>query len=273
MKWRVLLELTEANGNVETRELVTGHRPMNAMSPAAIGLTLVEGKSVLAAMQTELVQAQADGYCEHRRTCSHCGSRRAVKDWRSRQLMTLFGAVQVEAPRFNPCRCGVASRRIVSPLVEMMPDRCTPEYERVLTRMGSMAAYGRAAALMAEFLPLDKAPAIETTRRRTIRVGARLEQQVLMAKPLAFPSIRSVDRSVGRRRPCKVDQKLSDAIVRGHVGLREQRPRGAAAVQQRPGRGGSSASAAQRRPARARRNARDPGDGVERRSRRPTLSG
>jgi hypothetical protein len=59
MKWRVLLELTEANGNVETRELVTGHRPMNAMSPAAIGLTLVEGKSVLAAMQTQLVQAQA----------------------------------------------------------------------------------------------------------------------------------------------------------------------------------------------------------------------
>jgi hypothetical protein len=193
MKWRVLLELTEANGNVETRELVTGHRPMNAMSPAAIGLTLVEGKSVLAAMQTELVQAQADGYCEHRRTCSHCGSRRAVKDWRSRQLMTLFGAVQVEAPRFNPCRCGVASRRIVSPLVEMMPDRCTPEYERVLTRMGSMAAYGRAAALMAEFLPLDKAPAIETTRRRTIRVGARLEQQVLMAKPLASPpSVQSI---------------------------------------------------------------------------------
>jgi hypothetical protein len=46
MKWRVLLELTEANGNVQTRELVTGHRPTNAMSPAAIGLTLAEGKSV-----------------------------------------------------------------------------------------------------------------------------------------------------------------------------------------------------------------------------------
>ena len=140
MKWRVLLELTEANGNVETRELVTGHRPTNAMSPAAIGLTLVEGKSILAAMQTQLIQALADGYCQHRRTCSHCGSRRAVKDWRTRQLTTLFGAVQVEAPRFNPCRCGVASRRIVSPLVEMMPDRCTPEYERVLARMGSLAA-------------------------------------------------------------------------------------------------------------------------------------
>ena len=155
------------NGNVETRELVTGHRPMNAMSPAAIGLTLAEGKSVLAAMQTELVQAQADGYCQHRRICSHCGSLRAVKDWRTRQLMTLFGAVQVEATRFNPCRCGVASRRIVSPLVEMMPDRCTPEYERILTKMGSMAAYGRAAALMTNpvgFEPLSTRRLLDVSR-------------------------------------------------------------------------------------------------------------
>jgi hypothetical protein len=160
---------------------------------AAIGLTLAEGKSVLAAMRTELVQAQADEYCQNRRTCPHCGARHAVKDWRTRQLTTLFGAMQVEAPRFNSCRCGVASRRIVSPLVEMMPDRCTPEYERILARMGSLAAYGRAAGLMAEFLPLDRAPAIETVRRRTLRVGARLEQQVLMAKPLASPpSVQSI---------------------------------------------------------------------------------
>jgi hypothetical protein len=40
---------------------------------------------------------------------------------------------------------------------------------------------------MAEFLPLDKAPAVETTRRRTLQVGARLEQQSLAAKPLVTP--------------------------------------------------------------------------------------
>jgi len=193
MKWRVLLELTEANGHVQTHEMVTGDRPTNATSPETIGLTLAESKSVLAAMQTQLVQAQVDGYCRHRRKCAHCGSRRAIKDWRTRQLTTLFGVVEVEAPRFNPCRCGVASRRIVSPLAEIMPDRCTQEYERILVKMGSLAAYGRAAALMAEFLPLDKAPAVETTRRRTLRVGARLEQQTLTAEPLASPpSVQSI---------------------------------------------------------------------------------
>ena len=154
MKWRILLELTETTGSVQTREMVTGDRATNVMPPESIGLSVAESKSILAAMQTQLVQAQTDGYCDHRRKCSHCGSRRAIKDWRTHQLTTLFGVVQVEAPRFNACRCGVASRRIVSPMAEIMPDRCTPEYERILAKMGSLAAYGRAAALMAEFLSL-----------------------------------------------------------------------------------------------------------------------
>jgi len=86
-----LLELTEANRSVQTHEMVTGGRPINAMSPETIGLTLAEGKSVLAGMQTQLVQAQADVYCQHRRECQHCGSHRDIKDWRTRRLTTLFG--------------------------------------------------------------------------------------------------------------------------------------------------------------------------------------
>ena len=38
---------------------------------------------------------------------------------------------------------------------------------------------------MAEFLPLGDVPAVETTRRRTMRVGARLEQQAVASHPLA----------------------------------------------------------------------------------------
>ena len=166
--------------NRERSNSRNGHRrPADKCDfPESIGLSLAESKSILAAMQTQLVQAQTDGYCDHRRKCSHCGSRRAIKDWRTRQLTTLFGVVQVATPRFNACRCGVASRRIDSPMAEIMPDRCTPEYERILAKMGSLAAYGRAAALMAEFLPLGHTPAIETARRRTLQVGARLEQQI-----------------------------------------------------------------------------------------------
>lgn len=198
MKWRVLLELTEANGSMETRKLATGYRRANAMSPAVIGPSLAESKSVLAAIQAELVQAQVDRYCRHRRRCAHCDSRRSVKGSRDRRLTTFFGAMRVGAPRFNPCRCGVASRRVVSPLAEMMPDRCTSEYERVLAKMGSLTAYGRAAALMAEFPPLDKSPAVETTRRRTLQVDVGLEPQVLASKPsISLPCVQSIAVSLG----------------------------------------------------------------------------
>jgi len=79
---------------------------------------------------------------------------------------------------------GLPSRRIVSPLAEIMPDRCTPEYERILAKMGSLAAYGRAPAWWRKSC---HTPAIETAHRRTLRVGARLEQQIVAAKPLAPP--------------------------------------------------------------------------------------
>jgi hypothetical protein len=38
---------------------------------------------------------------------------------------------------------------------------------------------------VAEFLPLGDVPAVETTRRRTMRVGARLEQQAASSQPVA----------------------------------------------------------------------------------------
>ena len=57
-------------------------------------MSLAESKSILDAMQAQLVQARTAGYCDHRQKCLHCGSRRAIKDRRSRQLTTLFGVVQ-----------------------------------------------------------------------------------------------------------------------------------------------------------------------------------
>jgi hypothetical protein len=94
-------------------------------------------------------------------------------------LVSLFGTVEVRAPRFTPCRCAVTCRRTLNPVAEIMPDRCTPEYERTVAKMGSLLPYRRARALLAEFLPLGKPQAVETTRQRTLRVGTRLEQEAV----------------------------------------------------------------------------------------------
>jgi hypothetical protein len=69
----------------------------------------------------------------------------------------------------------VTIRQTLNPTAEIMPDRCTPEYERLVAKMGAWFPYRRARTLLAEFLPLDDIPTVETTRQRTLNVGARLE--------------------------------------------------------------------------------------------------
>jgi hypothetical protein len=96
----------------------------------------------------------------------------------------------------------VTRRHTLNPVAEIMPDRCTPEYERVIAKMGSLLPCRRARTLLSEFLPLDDVPAVETTRRRTVRVGARLEQQAVASQTLA---------------PAAAAQAIALSIDGGHV--------------------------------------------------------
>ena len=185
MKWRVMVELTGSDGIVRLQEVSAGGSNASECSAGTVGLMLADGKRTLAGLQDHLVRAQAEEYCRQRRGCSHCGAQRPLKDFRTRRLLSLFGTVEVRAPRFLPCQCAVTDRHTVNPVAEIMPDRCTPEYERVIAKMGSLLPYGRARTLLSEFLPLGDVPAVETTRRRTMRVGARLEQQAASNQPAA----------------------------------------------------------------------------------------
>jgi hypothetical protein len=185
MKWRVMVELTGSDGIVRSQEVSAGGTNTAECSAATVGLTLTDGKRTLAGLQDHLVQAQAEEYCGQRRLCSHCGSQRPLKDVRARRLLSTFGTVEVRAPRFLPCRCAVTRRHIFNPVAEIMPDRCTPEYERVIAKMGSLLPFRRARTLLSEFLPLADAPAVETIRRRTMRVGARLEKLAVAGPPPA----------------------------------------------------------------------------------------
>ena len=123
---------------------------------------LADGKRTLSGLQDHLVRAQADEYCRQRRGRSHCGSQRPLKDVRTRRLLSLFGTVDVRASRFLPCQCAVTSRHTVNPVAEIMPDRCTPEYERVIAKMGCLLPYARPRTLLSEFLPLGDVPCGDT---------------------------------------------------------------------------------------------------------------
>ena len=108
MKWRVMVELTGVEGIVQLHEVSAGGSATAECSAETLGLTMAEGKMTLAGLQRHLVQAQAEEHCRSRRRCDYCGGPRPLKDFRRRRLTSLYGVVEVRAPRFDPCRCGVA---------------------------------------------------------------------------------------------------------------------------------------------------------------------
>ncbi len=156
MEWRVFVELSGVAGAAEVHQVHAGGVPASECSAATLGLTLTEAKAVLAGLQRHLVQAQAEEHCQTRRRCSHCGAKRPLKDRRRRRLRSLFGTVEVRAPRFSPCRCRVTVRTTLAPVTEIMPDRCTPEYERVLAKLGALLPYRRARAVLVDFFPIGE---------------------------------------------------------------------------------------------------------------------
>src|SRR5208337_1877251 len=233
MKWRILVELAGADGSVQSHEISVGGCATIDNSAETLGLTLAEGKKTLAGLQRHLVQAQTEEHCRNRRRCQHCGAQRPLKDMRRRRLTSLFGVVEVRAPRFGPCRCGVASRRTITPAAEIMPDRCTPEYKRTLTKISALLPYRHARSLLEDFFPLRDAPEVETIRQRTLQ---RRRQTPLrrQRRPRRATRGRSRSPSGGSR---EIDTQLPGAHLRGLRRSGQQRRRQAGRVQQHAGRG------------------------------------
>ncbi|RJT19504.1 hypothetical protein D3227_40305 [Mesorhizobium waimense] len=65
-----------------------------------------------------------------------------------------------------------------APLKEICPDRATPELMELTARLGSMMPYRQAARVLTEFLPIEPTETHATVRKRTIRIGERLDEQV-----------------------------------------------------------------------------------------------
>jgi hypothetical protein len=184
----VVIELTRGDGPVHSHEVSTGNDNSTGSAVPPLALTLADAKAVLAGMQCHLVQAQVADYRRDRRCCPHCQEQRPLKDIGTRRLISLFGTVEVHAPRFKPCRCSVTSRCTLAPTAEIMPDRCTIEHERIVAKLGARMPYRRTRGFLAEFFPVgDDVPEVETIRQRTLRVGASLERDAVSPTTSSAP--------------------------------------------------------------------------------------
>jgi len=178
MQWTVRLEARTSAGEVKMTELVTLSRPVMISTLAEIGLMLAESKTFLARLQASMLCGQVAEYAAHRRVCLQCGVFQPLKDRRTRRLQTLFGTVEVEAPRFNVCRCGpsapMVEARTVSPVCALLSARCTPELERVQAELGARTSFRDAAGILDRLLPASPASQ-QSVRNRTHAVARRIE--------------------------------------------------------------------------------------------------
>jgi hypothetical protein len=165
-------------------------RPGDLSDIASLGLSLAEAKQVLAAIQREIVGAQARDHAARRPSCRSCGGACHVKDYRQRRLATLFGEVTVRLPRF---RC-VACDGIESGVDWPSYGRSTPELDQLQAHLSALMTHRTAADVLEQMFPVDAGKDHETLRRHTLTLGEQLRHRpaIAPAKPAAAISV-SVD--------------------------------------------------------------------------------
>jgi hypothetical protein len=124
---KLVLRLVEmgsdgSNRSVDVLEIMSRNDPGDI---AALGLTLSQGKQLLGLIQQEFVAAQCREHAARRPTCRSCAAECQVKDYRPRQIATLFGQVTVRLPRFRCAGCGTRETAVDWPAL----CRSTPELE------------------------------------------------------------------------------------------------------------------------------------------------
>ncbi len=154
MRVRVLLQITGDDGTAGPAEEVAAFEKVTQRLED-LGLSIVEGKALLAAVQHRMVKAQAAVWSQRHRHCPACGSRRRSKGSYPVVFRTLYGDIELDSPRLHRCRCQAADgAATVSPLRDLITDHLAPERLYLEARWSSLAPYAAAAGLLTDILPL-----------------------------------------------------------------------------------------------------------------------
>jgi len=102
--WRVKVVADLGTGAVSGTEVALIERDDLAV-PETVGLRLDEGKRLMAAIQADIVRAQAAAIGERFRWCEHCGAKLWSKGYYPATFRSVFGDVPLKIRRLSACRC------------------------------------------------------------------------------------------------------------------------------------------------------------------------
>jgi hypothetical protein len=127
MRVKVLLQITDDDGTDRAVADITAFEKVTER-PEDLGLSIAEGKKLLAAVQQRTVDAQVASWMERHRCCEACGQRRRSKGNHRVVFLTLYGDVGISSPRLHRCPCqSTEGPATLSPLRALIPDYVAPE--------------------------------------------------------------------------------------------------------------------------------------------------
>jgi hypothetical protein len=139
VRWIVRLVETSVDGEGQTTDVMEIAKPDGLCDIATLGLSLAEAKPLLAAIQREVVAAQASNHALRRPTCRSCGQVCQVKDYRQHRIATRLGQVTVRLPRFCWPSCGGIDGGVDWP----SHCRSTPELDRPQAHLSALMTIAR----------------------------------------------------------------------------------------------------------------------------------
>jgi hypothetical protein len=183
MRVRVLLQITSDDGAAGDAMEVAAFEKRTGR-PEDLGLSIADGKTLMAAVQQRVVNAQVTSWTERHRCCEACGARRHSKGSHSVVFLTLYGDVQIASPRLHRCPCqSTDGPATVSPLRNLLPDHIAPERLYLEARWASLVPYAAAAGLLADILPIASGANATTVREHVLGVAERAEAELAEERP------------------------------------------------------------------------------------------
>ncbi len=181
MRLKFLVQITDDEGVPgEIQEIVSLSK--GTEGPEDLGLTLADGKTILAVAQQRLVESQVKYWTEARRCCTLCGHRRRGNGSYPIVFRTLYGDVTLDSPRFRRCPCNATEKASIAPLVALIPQHIAPERLYLETRWAALVPYAAAAELLADVLPIASGANATTIRDHVMMVAKQAEAELPKGK-------------------------------------------------------------------------------------------
>lgn len=185
MAWIVRLVKNGADGEEPFADVMTINRPDDLDDIANLGLTVADGKQVLAGLQQEIVAAQAKSHSVRRPVCRSCRGVCHVKDYRNNAVATHLGQVTVRLPRFHCAGCGAIEAGTGWPSY----CRSAPELDQLQAQFSALMPYRVAADVLKQVFPIDAGKDPETLRRHTLKIGVKLRIDALAKSESAAAAV------------------------------------------------------------------------------------